>query len=501
MRAGFFGAGRRLFSSFLFAVFFIFVGVIIASMLDLPSTPIARENNGFSEEPIVAQPQDFSTPFVKVVGAARDAVVNVVAESESIYRGVAMDDYFRLFGFNQPRRELSYGSGFIFRKDGYILTNSHVVNNAIRIMVTLSGDESYEAKLIGTDPATDLAVLKIETKKDLPFIPFGHSDSLQIGEWVVAIGNPFAQQGLDRTVTAGVVSGTGRKNLRFAEGDVAYQNYIQTDASINPGNSGGPLLNLRGQAIGVNAAISSPTGVSVGIGFAIPIDYARAVVPDLIEYGQVSRGWLGLGDIRDLSKETAEGLKLSSPAVTFDKVLRGSPAAKSGLQPGDIILKYNGKSITDANDFRFLIASTPANQTVNLDLLRDGHPLTVAVTIGDRSKALNEIKSSSRQTPDKQNYWQGMAVSECTPELAYRLGVECPTEGGVIVTAVASGSPADKRNIVPGIIIIEIDRFVIKNMDDYRKVTAQLRDKRNPISLIIYDTEGNTRWVAINPAR
>ncbi len=493
------GRSRRFLSSLLFAVLFILVGVIIASMLDLPATPVAGERpNPIESATLTDRPEDFSTPFIRVVAMARDAVVNITAESEGSYRGTRLDEYFRFFGLGRPMTQRSYGTGFIFRKDGYILTNNHVISGAERVQVTLSDDESYWAKVVGTDPATDLGVLKFEPKGDVPIIPFGHSDELQIGEWVVAIGNPFPQQGLDRTVTAGVVSAKGRKNLRFADGNVIYQNYIQTDASINPGNSGGPLLNLQGEVIGINAAISSPTGGSVGIGFAIPIDFARAVVPDLIAHGEVSRGWLGVSDIRDVPREVLEESHLSTSAITFDKVLRGSPAAAAGLKPLDIIYVYDGKTFEDANDFRFLVATTSINKKIELKLMRSGKPMTINVGIGDRSEALRAMQSP-RQLPYSDEYWLGMEVSECTPELAYRLGVDCHASGGVIVTNVIPGSPAYNRNVMPGVIIVEIDKYKIKDLSDYREAVVNMKNRKKSISFIIYDTEGNTRWVGIDP--
>jgi serine protease Do len=498
LRSTILGANRRFVSSILFALLFTFVGIVIASMLDLPATPVAKDRPDLLDPaPANNRPADFSTPFINVVAKSRDAVVNIMAESESSYHGRTLDDYFRFFGLNHPRTQRAYGTGFIFRDDGYILTNNHVVANADAVSVTLSDDEKYIAKVVGTDPETDLAVLKIDPTGDLPVIPFGHSDELQIGEWVVAIGNPFPQQGLDRTVTAGVVSAKGRKNLRFSDGSVLYQNYIQTDASINPGNSGGPLLNLRGEAIGVNAAISSPTGASVGIGFAIPIDFARAVVPDLIAHGKVSRGWLGVY-ASDLPRDMADDLHIKEPAVIFDQILRGSPAAQAGLKPRDVLVRYDGKEIKDADDFRFMVATSPVNEKVKLDLIRDGKEMTLPVTIGDRNREMQAMQSP-RQLPYSDDNWLGMTVSECTPELANRFGVECPPSGGVIVVDVMPGSPAYNRNIVPGVVIAEIDKYEIKSIHDYRNAVASLKDRKKSISFIIYDTEGNTRWVGIKP--
>jgi serine protease Do len=469
-------------------------------MLDLPATPVAKDRADILEPSRESpRPEDFSTPFIHVVDLARDAVVNITAESESNYQGWGLDDYFRFFGLNHPRTQRSFGTGFIFREDGYILTNNHVISDADKIRITLSDDEVYTAQLVGSDPATDLAVLKINPRDDLPVIPFGHSEYLQIGEWVVAIGNPFPQQGLDRTVTAGVVSAKGRKNLRFSDGNVQYQNYIQTDASINPGNSGGPLLNLKGEAIGVNAAISSPTGSSVGIGFAIPIDFARAVVPDLIERGKVTRGWLGVV-AAEVPREMAEELDLPSSAVIFETIVRGSPAARAGLEPRDILIQFDGREISDADDFRFLVASTPVNKEIELELIRDGRTLSLPVVIGDRSRAMQAMQSS-RQQPYSENNWLGMTVTECTSDIANRLGVDCPTSGGAIVVEVTPGSPAYNRNIIPGVIIVEVDKYEIKSIHDYRDAVAKLKDRKKSISFIVYDTEGNTRWIGIKPGR
>jgi len=499
LRVGIFGASRRLLSSLLFAILFIFVGIIIASMLDLPATPIAKERPDILEPaPVLARPADFSTPFIDVVAKSRDAVVNIEAESEGRAVGGGLEEYFRFFG--HPRTQRSNGTGFIFRDDGYILTNNHVVEGATKVLVTISGEDPVPAKVIGADPATDLAVVKIEPQEDLPVIPFGHSDQLAIGEWVVAIGNPFPQQGLDRTVTAGVVSAKGRRNLRFAEGSVLYQNYIQTDASINPGNSGGPLLNLKGEAIGVNAAISSPTGSSVGIGFAIPIDYARAVVPDLIEHGQVSRGWLGVSDLQDLNREELARLNIEVPAVTFNEVLRGSPAAEAGLKPRDIIVRFDGNQVQSADDFRFQVATAPIGKAVPIDILRDGRVMTMNVTIGNREVAIQTMQSPN-QLPYSEEYWLGMGVMDCSPELANRFGIDCPANGGVVVTEVVPQSPAYNRNIVPGVVIVEIDKYEIHDVNDYRDAVANLKSRSNSISFIIYDTEGNTRWVGIKPIR
>jgi serine protease Do len=500
MRVGMFGTGRRFFSSLLFAILFILVGIIIASMLDLPTSPAAKDRPDLPATARLSdRPVDFSTPFINAVASTRDAVVNISAESDMSGRPMSIEEYFQFFGMNHPRTARSYGSGFLFRDDGYILTNNHVVAGADKVIVGTSKDEIYRAKVVGTDPETDLAVIKIEPKEKLPYIPFGHSDDLQIGEWVLAIGNPFPQQGLDRTVTAGVVSAKGRKNLTFSEGDVIYQNYIQTDASINPGNSGGPLINLRGEAVGVNAAISTPSGGSVGIGFAIPIDYARAVVPDLIANGKVIRGWLGISP-RDVPKDMADELHIPDGGVIFDSVTRGSPASEAGVRPGDVLVEFDGKAVHDAQDFRFQVATTTVGKNVELKLIRNGQPVMLNVTIGNRTQALHAIQSPAQQ-PYTEDYWMGMQVADCDADLASKFGVDCAPNGGVIVTGVIPHSPAYKNNIVPGVVITEIDKYEVKDLNDYRSAVASLKDRKKPISFIIYDTEGNMRWVGINPER
>jgi serine protease Do len=256
-------------------------------------------------------------------------------------------------------------------------------------------------------------------------------------------------------------------------------------------------LNLKGEAVGVNAAISSPTGSSVGIGFAIPIDFARAVVPDLIAHGSVSRGWLGVV-ATDVPKELAEDLDISGDAVVLERVEHGSPAARAGLKPLDVLVEFNGEKVHNADDFRFQVAAAPANAEIEIEIIRSGNKMTVPVVLGDRTQALQTIQSP-RQMPYSDDNWLGMTVTECNSEIANRLGVECPRDGGVIVTEVSPGSPAYNRNIVPGVIIIEIDKYVIKDINDYRDAVAKLKDREKSISFIIYDTEGNTRWVGIKP--
>ncbi|HVP07092.1 MAG TPA: trypsin-like peptidase domain-containing protein, partial [Candidatus Acidoferrum sp.] len=320
----------------------IVIGMVIASRLDLPHRADAQTNSGATAVsgayPVVENNGQLESPFVSVVEKAKDAVVNVSARS-------AQQEY--PWWFHGGGYSTSSGSGFFFRDDGYILTNNHVVKDARELTVRTSSGYEYSAKLVGQDPATDLAVLKVEPQEKITTIPFGDSEAMKVGDWAIAIGNPFPQQGLDRTVTVGVVSAKGRSNLEFGDETPRFQNYIQTDAAINPGNSGGPLLNLRGEAIGINAAIAGPTGASVGIGFAIPINLARAVVPDLIATGKVSRGWLGVS-LSDVTERQAKRLGLKAvEGVMIDSVFAGSPADQAGIHRGDLVTSFNRSEVAN----------------------------------------------------------------------------------------------------------------------------------------------------------
>ena len=442
------------------------------------------------------------SPFVKVVNRVKDAVVNISAEKVVDVRQYHnFDPFFEdWFGPSEPRsRQKSLGSGFIFRADGYILTNYHVVNGADNITVRLSDKMELPGEIVGTDAATDLAVLRIKADHDLPTIPLGRSDSLMVGDWVIAIGNPFPSQGLDRTVTVGVVSALGRKDLYFGDETPTYQNYIQTDASINPGNSGGPLVNLTGEVVGINAAIASPTGSNVGIGFAIPVSFAEMVIPDLLAKGTVARGWLGIQP-RDLTWDDveAEGLKSAEGAVV-NRVIQGTPAETAGLKVGDVITSVDGKRVDDAQSFMQLIWQARAGSVVRLDVQRRGEPRTVSVTLGDRSKFQAASSSEDAVPTTTSPKWLGLDVATATQELADEYGTEF--HPGVIVTDVDRTGPAYEKAIREGMIISEIDHSEIRSRSDYLEVVNRLKDVTHPVSLLVYDRRGNTGYIAVRPER
>src|SRR5688500_4764912 len=377
----------------------------------------------------------------------------------------------RFFGGRIPRgpqpRQGGMGSGFIIDNNGTILTNYHVVGNAQKINVTLSDGKSYEAKVIGTDQKTDIAVIKIDAGRALPAVALGDSDRLEVGEWVLAIGNPF---GLDHTVTSGIVSAKGRQI-----GAGPYDNFIQTDASINPGNSGGPLLNLRGEVVGINTAIFSQSGGNLGIGFAIPIDLAKEILPELIKTGKVTRGWLGVS-IQRVTPEIAESLGIDkSRGALVANVMEGSPAAEAGIKTGDVIVEYNGNKIEDSNQLPILVARTDVGDTVDVDLLRDKKQISATVKIGEMKD--QEVVASA---PQKGKL--GLTVQNITPQLAEGLGLE--RANGVVITSVQPQSTAAEAGLRRGDVILEVNRKQIANVDSFQKTINEAKPDTNILFLV-----------------
>ncbi len=366
------------------------------------------------------------------------------------------DDFNRFFGSpfgrpQPPQPQIGQGSGFIVSADGYIFTNSHVVKGSSKIDVTLNNGQILPATLVGTDPNTDIAVIKIEGK-NFPFLKFGNSDDLRIAEDVMAIGSPFA---LDASVTHGIVSGKKRQ-LQIAD----YEDFIQTDAAINPGNSGGPLLNIRGEVIGINTVIISRSGGFMGIGLAIPSNMAKNVMQQLIEKGSVTRGFLGV-TLQPVDKDIAEGFNLDKVegALVAD-VSKGSPADQAGLKQGDIILEYNGTPIKTFQGFRNDIALMNPGSVVKLKINRKNQILNISVTLG--------TLSTNNATPGVLDQKLGIEVQELTPQLSKQLGY---TQGemGVVVTKVKPGSPGANGGIRPGCLIVEINRKKVSNMTEYNE--------------------------------
>lgn len=366
----------------------------------------------------------------------------------------------------REHRAQGAGSGVIISEDGYILTNNHVVEGAQEVTVTLADNKEFTAEVIGRDPKTDLAVLKIETKEVLPSAILGDSESLRVGDWVVAIGNPF---GLNHTVTSGIVSAKGR-----VIGAGPYDDFIQTDASINPGNSGGPLFNLKGEVIGINTAII-PQGQ--GIGFAIPVDTAKPLIPQLVDHGEITRGYLGV-NIQTITDDLAKalGIEKTEGALVAD-VVNESPAAKSGLKRGDIIIDFNGKKIQDSQDLPAKVAATPVGEEVDVTILRDGKEKQIPVVVGK----LASEGSYFENTAAGKGKW-GMQLHELNPQLEeqYRISAD----QGVAVVGVEPGSAAAEAGIREGDIIIEVNRKPVDSVKDVRDGITQAENKAHLLLLV-----------------
>ncbi len=478
---------QRYLSYFFIAGFFTLVGIFIATGLDLPGRSFSQEKRSaaYLNAGVVS-------PFTAVVERVRDGVVNISAEKVQ-----DLSRYHSWFPFGDRRRlpSFSLGSGFVFGPDGHILTNNHVVSEATEIWVTLADQSRYKARLVGADKETDVAVLKIEADRKLPALDLGNSDSLRVGDWALAIGNPFPQENLDRTVTEGVVSAKGRSNLQFGRDETpAYQDYIQTDAAINQGNSGGPLVDIHGQVVGINSAIASPSGGNVGIGFAVPINLVKEILSDLMREGKVTRGWLGVS-LQDLSKDLAAsyGLK-ANEGVILAEVLEAGPAEAAGLKQGDVILKFDGKKVTDVTQFRFWVASAGPGKAVPVEVFRSGKTLPLTVKLAERNASLASLSGRQERPPSPTDVSLGVAVRTATRELCQRFDVEYHL--GVVVMDVEPGSPADQKGIEPGFIISEVNGRPVTSETELAQALKETRKDR-PLSLLIRNLDSQPSYVAI----
>jgi serine protease Do len=421
---------------------------------------------------------DLSQAFRQVAKSIRPSVVSIsstkrLAASEPRvqrfnvpegFNGFLDDDILeRFFEFQIPQHGLQQqglGSGLIVSDDGYILTNYHVAGEADEANVTLSDGRQFRAKIVGGDKATDIAVLKLDAKNLKP-AKLGKSTELEVGEWVLAMGSPF---GLDQTVTAGIISATGRANVGITD----YEDFIQTDAAINPGNSGGPLVNLRGEVVGINTAIASRSGGYMGVGFAIPSEMAGHVMHSIIDKGFVTRGYLG-AMIQDLSEELAKSFNFDSTnGVLIGDVMADSPAAKAGLKSGDIVTKFNGQGVETANELRNAVAATAPDHEVSLEIFRDGERKTIKVNVGQ----LDEDKVAAAVSGRDSASDLGMTVETLTPQLASQLGLENGAKG-VAVTKVDPGSMAARVGIARGDIVVTVGDEEISDVKQFREAMSQ----------------------------
>lgn len=397
------------------------------------------------------------------------------------------DMFKRFFGdmhgqFPRQFKSRGAGSGVVINSNGTILTNNHVVDGASEIIVTMNDKQEYKARVVGRDPKTDLAVIKIDAKGQFQAAKLGDSDALRVGEWVLAIGNPF---GLSNTITSGIVSAKGR-----IIGAGPYDDFIQTDAPINPGNSGGPLFNMRGEVIGINTAII-PDGQ--GIGFAIPVNTAKTLLPELISKGKVTRGYLGV-NIQSITPDLAASLNLkNTKGALVSEVQKDSPAEQAGVKRGDVITGFNGKDVKDNHELASAVAATPIGKSVPLKIVRDGKEMTLNVKIGDLStQETGEVQKSEAEPQGK---W-GLQLRDLTPELARRMGLK--REKGVVVAGVRSGSPADESSVRAGDIILEVNRQPVNKAEDMKQMMEQSKGKDSLLLLI--QRGGNTLYIVLKAA-
>ena len=416
--------------------------------------------------------------------------------------GSPFEEFFKDFmerqqreGNRQPRPVTSLGSGFIVDARGYVVTNNHVIAEADEVKVILHDDTELPAKIIGRDPKTDIAVLKVEPKQPLTAARWGDSDKTRVGDWVLAIGNPF---GLGGTVTAGIVSARGR-NIRSGP----YDDFIQTDASINKGNSGGPLFSIDGEIVGINTAIFSQTGGSIGIGFAVPAALAKPVVAQLIEYGRTRRGWLGVR-IQTVTEEIAESLSLDRPrGALVAGVTEGGPAEKAKIEQGDVILSFDGKPVMNMNQLPRIVAETPIGKQASVDVWRKGKPRAMKVTVGELEEQEEVATATPGKTPEKGERGTGKAieslgltVAPLTPDLRQRFELKDDVKG-VVVTEVAPDGPAAKKEIRPGDIIVEVGQSQVRSPDEVVGRVKEVRDSKRRSVLLLLQRAGDLRFIAV----
>jgi Do/DeqQ family serine protease len=483
------------------------IGLFIAGTFNFGHRNTAQAENPTtsidSKYPLITG--EGTSPFVKVVDAVIPAVVNISAEKvvkiTSPSFSWPFDDFFRDFFKDLPKTESkpqeqktqTLGSGVIISADGYILTNNHVVAGFDNFVVKLSDKTEFKGKkvkIVGKDSKTDLAVIKVDTKENLPFAKMGNSDNIRVGDWAIAIGIPF---GLEGTVTVGVISAKGRSGVPLPEGPT-YQDFIQTDAAINPGNSGGPLVNIKGELIGINTAIRTTTGGNIGIGFATPINLAREISDQLISKGKIIRGYLGVYP-QEITKELKDAMNLkTTEGVLLGEVVDNMPAAKAGLKAGDVVVKFDGKKVTDLQQFRRMVAEVAPGATVDIDVIRDGKSMTFNAKLQEMP---DEVASKPEEIEKESNEitsWLGITVRNLTTDEKQSLNLE----QGVMVDNIEGGSIADQSGIRQGDVLLKIDKYEISNIKDFSKLAKQLKDTKKPI-LFRLKRDKVSLFIAVTP--
>jgi serine protease Do len=487
-----------------FLVIGVAIGLALSGSLQMNPVTVAQSRAAIAPAPSAGA---LESPFSAVVERALPAVVLIEAKKKTSARGSSDEqDPFEMFrrmmpDAPHPRMPDTYpssGSGFVFDRDGRILTNNHVVRDAEEITVTLTDQRTYKATVVGQDAATDVAVIQINSKGDLPTLPLGDSDALRVGDWAIAVGNPLGE--LQGTVTAGIISAKGRSALNIMGGGPDYQDFIQTDAAINFGNSGGPLLNIRGEVVGINTAINQS---GQGIGFAIPINLAKHIATQLVAHGKVVRGYMGVLPT-ELTPDLAEsfGLKSTEGAVV-SQVVKDSPAARAGFKEGDIVTAFDGQKVKDVTDFRLKVADAPVEKSVRVDLLRNGQPKSVYVTLANR-----DVSLASQQGGRTQGGEEGPS-GESDSGTSLGLDVRAMTrsergevgQDGVVVRDVADGSPAADQGIEPGDLILQVNGNVVADRGAFQAEMRRAANAKRPARLllgrVLDDGSLTTRFVAL----
>ena len=476
------------------SVSFLFIGLIAAvlttGILSHPDPALAKEK-AVSPDTIQFLSK-LSNALAEVADVVKPSVVNIsttstVTMQESPYGDLFNDPFFRrFFGDQQDHQKRKYkssalGSGVIVSENGYILTNNHVVKGAEEIKVVLADKREFKGKIVGTDPRTDLAVVKINAK-GLPAARLGDSSKLRIGDVVLAVGTPF---GLNQSITMGIVSAVGRSNVGIAD----LEDFIQTDAAINPGNSGGALVNTNGEVVGINTAIFSTSGGYMGVGFAIPTDMAKTVMESIIKHGKVIRGWLGVS-IQNVTPELAKSLNLKeAKGALVAEVVSDSPADKAGIKRGDVIVALNGKAVEDSTALRNMVSAAAPGTIIKIDLIREGKSQSLSVTLAE-FKEQKQIKKA-----EYNNVLKGITVQELTASVRNQLGLQANATG-VVITEIAEDSPA-QGILQAGDVIMELNRREIRNISDYDKAASKIGE--NDSALLLVSREGGTIYITIKP--
>ncbi len=489
----------------------ILFGMVLASGVKL--TPPSLADSGMAPAALrQTSASDSSRPgypsFADIVEKANPAVVSIIS-TEMVEPGQGGPNFHGPFEFffgpngperrkgggAEPRREDSGGSGFIISEDGFILTNNHVIEGADKIRVSLEDDDNeYKAEVVGTDPSTDLALIKITSDRKLPTVPLGDSDGLRVGEWVIAVGNPYYYE---HTVTVGVVSAKGRKLGEISK-DPSLDEFIQTDAAINFGNSGGPLLNVNGEVIGVNSAISS---VGQGIGFAVPINLAKTILPQLKATGHVQRGYLGIR-LRNINSDLRDAFNLKdTKGALVEDVEKGLPGERAGLKPGDVIVAVDGKNIASMDELVKIISAREPGSRAKLSVMREGKPVVLTARLEDRGQYLNAKKASA--SPDEEREPEaegerrlGITVDNLTQSIRRQLDLD-DSVSGVVVTEVSQSSEAFEQGVSRGQVVTSVNRVPVSSLSEFRREMAKVRPGSKVLFRIFSPTSDGWRFVVI----